>query len=401
MEDLLYWVWLSRLFPYGSDKPRELLRHFEGAKGVYEAGLSKLRETGILTEKELDIIRHTSLSRAQQILSDCRKERIKVVPYHSENYPARLRNIYAPPMVFYLKGDLGEIDREPAITVVGTRKASEYGLSITGNLSYELAKSGITIISGCAVGIDEFAHKGALKAGGRTIAVLGCGLDVDYPRANRELKQEILKRGGVLLSELPPGEGTSSWIFPVRNRLMSALSLGVLVTEAPVKSGALITAEHAVEQGKDLFCVPPHDIYSSQYSGVVKYLREGAIPVFSYQDILLEYALREPEFFCADDILKQMWEKSAKEAVKSQKKSPEQKSVEQKPEEAKPQIPDWEQEYSLEHQKIFELLTDTPQFIDNIVINSKLPMPQVMALLTELEIAGLVVSHSGGRYAKV
>lgn len=407
MENLLYWVWFSRLFPYGSNKPKELLQIFADPKELYGMDPDQLRKTGVLSEKEISAVCHTSLDRAEQILTACSKKGIDILSFADPRYPIRLKNIYAPPAVIYVKGDLGEIDSELAITVVGTRNASEYGLSITGNLSFELARAGVVIISGCAMGIDEFAHKGALKAGGKTIGVLGCGLDIDYPKQNRDLKLAILKRGGVLMSEMPPGEFPTPKIFPIRNRLMAALSIGVLVTEAPVGSGALITAEHGIEQGKDLFCVPPRDIYSKRYSGVVKYLREGAIPVFAYWDILMEYVTRNSQWLESNPMLKGMWDKIVEKSLsqKSARSRSAQKTgiIKEKPEKLKNssvRLPDWETEYSLQHKKVYELLNDTPQFIDNIVSESQLSMSQVLSLLTELEIVGLVVSHSGGRYTR-
>ncbi len=189
MDEIRYWVWLSRVFSYGSEKPRKLLEVFHSPRAVLEASEEDLQKLPFLKESDRRAIARTSLERADKILADCDRLGIRVVSYDSPEYPRRLADIYAPPMVLYVKGDIQGIDEEAGITVVGTRKASDYGKRLTGNLCYELSRAGALIISGCAGGIDTYAHWGALKAGGRTIAVLGCGLDIDYPASNRDLKQ--------------------------------------------------------------------------------------------------------------------------------------------------------------------------------------------------------------------
>lgn len=215
------------------------------------------------------IMRH-SLERSEFILKECGRLKIRVVSLEDPLYPDRLKNIYAAPPVLYVYGDLSGMDDNVVLGVVGTRHPTEYGKTVTDELCYQLAAAGAVIVSGCAVGIDAHAHMGALKAGGRTVGVLGCGLDVDYPAENKGLKRGILKYGGALISELPPGTTVSRKYFPTRNRLISGLSLGVVVTEAPVRSGSLITLNLALEQGRDVFCVPPHDICNPLYQGVVK-----------------------------------------------------------------------------------------------------------------------------------
>ena len=293
MNHLLDWIWYSQLFSYGSVRASELLQTIlpEELRNISKSSLSEL---AFLREKEIHAITHTSLRRAEMILEACRESGIDVIPFYHESYPKSLKEVYAPPIVLYAKGDLSWLDDTPALSVVGTRTASEYGLRVTGNLCYELAKAGMAIVSGCAVGIDARAHQGALKAGGKTIAVLGCGLDVNYPAENRLLKAAILDHGGALLSELPPGTHPKPNLFPVRNRLIAGLSLGTLVAEAPGKSGALITASYSLETGKEVFCIPPHDIYDPRFEGVASFIRDGAVTVCSAYDILREYSLVYP-----------------------------------------------------------------------------------------------------------
>ena len=190
------------------------------------------------------------------------------------DYPVRLRNIFEPPSLLYVKGQLPVIDEEVAVAMVGTRKASPYGVEAAEKIAYGLSRQGAVVISGAAAGVDSASHRGALRAGGKTIAVLGNGLDVVYPAENEWLYRDIAA-SGALISEYPPGTAAESWHFPVRNRIISGLSLATVVVEAPEKSGALITANTALEQGRDVFAVPgPIDAPMSR--GCNRLIADGA-----------------------------------------------------------------------------------------------------------------------------
>ena len=171
--DLIYWVWLSQAFVVGSDKPNQIIAEFGSPKAFYDNGLEQAEKLEYLSSSEVAKLRRTSLERAEFIIKECKRLSIRILTQEDDEYPNRLREIFAAPIVLYVKGELGNIDHEPAITIVGTRRSSEYGNRVTGNIAYELAKAGAIVVSGCAVGIDSYAHLGALKAGGRTIAVLG------------------------------------------------------------------------------------------------------------------------------------------------------------------------------------------------------------------------------------
>ena len=410
MDGLNYWVWLSQCFLPGSDKPNQLLLDFGSPEEFYKSGLPALDEIEYLTDVERSKIQRTSLERADFILSECKRLGIQVITLESTLYPKHLKSIFAAPLVLYVKGSLENLDEVPLITVVGTREASEYGKRLTGNICYELAHAGAVIVSGCAVGIDCYAHLGALKGGGRTIAVLGCGLDVNYPSAHRELKEQILKKGGALVSELPPGVEASPTIFPIRNRILAGMSLGTLVTEAPERSGSLITAQHALEQGRDIFCVPPTDLYSSAYSGVIRYLRDGATPVFCAKDVILEYLSLYPQTIDVSRLLDSYASTTASKTSKAIKSEPQtaQKNFEKtetavsfdvQPEEEdvskKPATP-----ASLDEneKKIYNCLEFKPKVVDVIAAESGMEMKDVLAILTTLEVKGYVFSCSGSRY---
>lgn len=405
MEEVFYWLWLSRVFPYGSEKPRKLLELFETPERIQKALPEELEQIGFLTPQDRRAIQQTRLERAEAIWKECQRLGIQILHSGSPDYPQRLRQLYAPPVVLYARGDLSGLDDEVGITVVGTRRASGYGTRLTGNLCYELSRAGAVIISGCAEGIDTYAHWGALKAGGRTIAVLGCGLDVNYPAANRELKQAILKKGA-LLTECAPGESPTRAIFPIRNRLLAGLSVGVLVTEAPVRSGSLITAEYAVEQGKDLFCVPPHDIYDLNFSGVVPYLRDGAIPVFSARDVLEEYFALYPHKLNATMTFAQQVRRDKVRPDHRQKQPKQDRPAKTHPAPSEvtvrpgPVCRKWDDSLGEEARRMYDAMTEAPEPLDDIAARAGISAAEAAALATELELMEYISSYSGKRYAK-
>lgn len=417
MDDIRYWVWLSTVFSYGSDKPDEILRRFESPKEFFSMSAEDMSKLGFLSDKDIKQIKGVSIARADKIIKDCERLSIDIVPMNDERYPNRLKLIYGPPVVLYVKGDISGIDDEVVITVVGTRNATDYSAYTTEYLSYQIASANGIIVSGCAVGIDACAHRGALKAKGRTIAVLGCGLDVDYPQENRDLKEEILRNGGALISELPPKTAAAPWVFPIRNRIMAGLALGVLVTHAPERSGSLITVEHAIEQGKDVFCVPPYSIFDSKFFGVIKYLRDGAIPVFSDEDILREYFATHSHKLDVSkvkgDIIAKKQTIGKQEKIKEQRlpereepKAPQKKAREiptESEEETRKKIEEENKDYiiSFDDRKktVYNKLTSAPKHIDELCLETGLTAGVLSSILTEFEIMGVALSSGGKRYS--
>lgn len=208
--------------------------------------------------------------------------KIKTIRYGDENYPEKLKNIYGKPQEIFLLGN-EQILHTKSIAIIGCRNCSKYGMKNAYRFGYELAKKGLCIISGFARGIDTYAHLGALKANGKTIAVLGCGLDIVYPPENKELYKEIIKNGGAIISEYPLGSKPEKQHFPIRNRIISGLSDGVLVIEAKKRSGTMITANYALDQGKDVYAIPG-DITSENSYGTNELIKEGAIPITCIED---------------------------------------------------------------------------------------------------------------------
>ena len=225
-----------------------------------------------------------TLQDVQKYLDYCEKNQIGLLSWYSEYYPEQLRTIYNPPALFFYRGNPAFLKNENMLTIVGTRNPSEYSLYAAKRLCRELAAESFTLISGFALGLDTAAHEAAIEQGVPTIAVLGCGLDQNYPKGSRMLKEQIAETG-LVLTEYFPGMTPKGSHFPVRNRILAGLGEAVLVTEARKDSGCLITANYACEQGKPVFCIPPSDIYNPRYSGQIKLIREGAFSVFSKEDL--------------------------------------------------------------------------------------------------------------------
>lgn len=248
MAALKYWLWMTTAPGLSNRTKLLLLEHFSSPEDVYYAQPDELCLVEGVTKQQAQVLADKSLTRAETVLADCAKDGQFIVTMDDAAYPGRLRDMYDPPVVLYGKGSMPLFDEEAAVAVVGTRKCTPYGTGAASQLGYELARQGGLVVSGLAKGIDGAAHQGALRAGGFTAAVLGGGVDVIYPPENRRLYEDIAATG-VLLSEYPPGTEPKGSHFPVRNRIISGLSLGVLVVEAPERSGALITANTALEQG--------------------------------------------------------------------------------------------------------------------------------------------------------
>ena len=292
MAALKYWVWLAALPGVGSRVKLRLLEHFSSPEEIYYAQPEELLLTGAVDKLQAKLLADKSLTRAEDVLAACAKAGQFIVTMDDTTYPARLRDIFDPPLLLYGKGSMPIFDDEAAIAVVGTRKCTAYGLDVASQLGYELAKQGALVLSGMAKGIDTAAMKGALRAGGFTAAVLGGGVDVIYPAENRRLYEDVAATG-VLLSEYPPGTEPIASHFPVRNRILSGLSLAAVVVEAPERSGALITASTALEQGREVFAVPG-PINAPDSKGCNALIRDGAGLVSEAWDILSFYEGRFP-----------------------------------------------------------------------------------------------------------
>jgi DNA processing protein len=286
--DIKYWVGFSLISGIGRVRFTQLENYFKKLEGAWEATPAELKQAGL----DRGSIRAIT-SRRPKISLEAEMDKldrygVKAFTWHDEGYPSRLKEIYDYPPVLYVRGSI-LLEDDWSVAVVGTRRATVYGRQVTEEIVTDLARSNITIVSGLARGIDSVAHHNALKAGGRTIAVFACGLDIVYPSENANLARRIIQQGA-LISEYPLGTKPRAESFPRRNRIMSGLSLGVLVIEAGESSGALITAHMALEQNREVFAIPG-SILSPNSRGTNKLIQEGAKLVHSHTDILEELNL--------------------------------------------------------------------------------------------------------------
>lgn len=362
---LLRWLSLAHTPGLGLVGANRLLAAYGDIEALFRAGLDDLSARGVRREIALALTRRTGLAPARQELARIRRAGIHCLTRSDPAYPPLLQEISDPPLILYGQGDLAAL-RQPVLAVVGARSASVYGRKMAETLAGDLAATGITVISGGALGIDSAAHQGALAApAGRTVAVLGCGLDVIYPPQNKKLFAMIAATG-MLLSEYPLGTKPEPFRFPARNRIISGIAVGTVVIEAARRSGSLITAEMALDQGREVFAVPGR-ADSSKSEGCHRLIQEGAKLVHRSADILAELALSP---------------------------LPAQSQILPGPELAPPLALDGDAG------AILAVLDEYPRDIEEIIATCRLPTQRVNAGLLELELLGRVETEPGPQYRK-
>jgi len=288
LDELAYWIAFGRVLGIGPVRFKLLLDFFHAdVAAAWHADSKELAQAGMDQKTINNFLKQRPTIVPQQELEKLERLRVHVITWKDKTYPRLLKEIDHPPPVLYVAGTLTEADRF-ALAIVGTRKASTYGRQVTEHFASKLAKGEVTVVSGLALGIDTFAHTAALDAGGRTVAVLGSGLDIIYPSSNFNLARRIVESGqGALITEFPLGVKPEGGNFPARNRIISGLSQGVLITEAPQASGALITANFALEQGREVFAVPG-SIFSPGSAGVNKLIQDGGARLVTHVNEILE-----------------------------------------------------------------------------------------------------------------
>ena len=393
--EMRYWVWLSTALGAGSRRAEDILRHFANPQELYEQIQTSTAPFPPLTASDYQRFRRTPLSQAERILEQCARLSIDVVTPQNSDYPQRLLPLSSLPLVLYKKGDISVLNKHFTITVVGSRSVTHYGRTLAQQISYDLAEQGIVVVSGMALGGDEAAHIGALNAGGITVAILGCGLDVDYPKEHRILKEQVLEQGA-LISEYPPGSEPVGAHFPVRNRILSGVSNSVLIVECGERSGALITANHALEQGRDVFAVPGQVIGAP--IGTFGLLRDGAVPVRNAEDILSYYDfLRERK---KKQSLKRAVSQSLLQKSPKQKKSPERTKADASSSDLQKKEQDVIGRISSDARFIYEKMPSAPIGVEELMQCTGLSIGMLFSVLTELEVDGLISALPGGRYQK-
>jgi len=362
-EDISNWLALSLIPGLGSVLIKRLLDRFKTPEAVFRAPVKELSGIEGLGEKVVgEIQKGPQKKMVERELSLLGGVGGRIVTLKDEDYPKRLKDIYDPPALLYVRGELKRED-ELAVAIVGSRKTAPYGRWITEKIGEDLARHGVTVVSGIARGIDSLAHKGAIQGGGRTIGVLGCGVDVIYPSENRSLFHQIIEHGAIL-SEFPMGSPPEGGHFPKRNRIISGLSLGVVVVQASAESGSLITAGCALEQGREVFAVPGN-VGAEGSRGTNQLIKDGAKLVESSEDIL-------------EEILPQ-WRRG-----------------EGGPQKAETLVID----VGGEEEILYKLLGETPLHIDAIIRESQLDPGKVSSLLLNLELKGLISQWPGKCFSK-
>lgn len=397
---LLYWLWLAQCNEVKDGVKAALVRQFEDPERLFFAEKQEILDAEIegLTGEHLDILLRHDLSAAEETLSDCAKAGLQVLTYDSPLYPRRLKAIYDPPIVLYYRGTLPDFDKLPTIGVVGTRHPSVYGRQAAKRLGGEIAAAGGLVVSGLAEGIDGAAMEAALSAGFPAVGVLGCGADVVYPRKHKALFQET-ERLGCILSEYAPGSPPLGWHFPRRNRIISGLSCGVVVVEAPERSGSLLTAKHALEQGRDVFVVPGN-VDMESFRGSNRLLRSGAIAVSSGRDVMEEYDLLYPE-----KLLPKRGLDRPKKAEKQEPK-PEAPEILKKKTIDNGNPPPYSgqndilQGLSADEQTVMTAIGTGIESVDDVIAKTGLPSGKVLGILTMLEIRKKIVRHPGKRVSR-
>lgn len=397
---LLYWLWLAQCNEVKDGVKAALVRQFEDPERLFFAEKQEILDAEIegLTGEHLDILLRHDLSAAEETLSDCAKAGLQVLTYDSPLYPRRLKAIYDPPIVLYYRGTLPDFDKLPTIGVVGTRHPSVYGRQAAKRLGGEIAAAGGLVVSGLAEGIDGAAMEAALSAGFPAVGVLGCGADVVYPRKHKALFQET-ERLGCILSEYAPGSPPLGWHFPRRNRIISGLSCGVVVVEAPERSGSLLTAKHALEQGRDVFVVPGN-VDMESFRGSNRLLRSGAIAVSSGRDVMEEYDLLYPE-----KLLPKRGLDKPKKAEKQEPK-PEAPEILKKKTIDNGNPPPYSgqndilQGLSADEQTVMTAIGTGIESVDDVIAQTGLPSGKVLGILTMLEIRKKIVRHPGKRVSR-
>ncbi len=285
MEHMLCWLWLTSKKGMSSDKITKLFNYFDTVEDIYSA--KSYNNIYGISVNDIHMLLNKDLSQAEKIIDETLRLGGKILLYDDENYPEMLKNVSSPPYVLYIQGKFPNVDELLTIGVVGTRKSTNYGDKVTERICRSLAESGVITVGGLASGIDAVGAWATIEAGGIAIGVLGCGLDRAYPSENAELYKAMLDKG-CIITEYPPGTPPFYYHFPIRNRIIAGLSRGVLVTEAPKNSGALITAKHAIDNNRDVFAVP-RNITEEEFIGTNILIQQGARLVNSAEDIIKEY----------------------------------------------------------------------------------------------------------------
>lgn len=413
MEEIRCLLWLVMVFGAGSPRIWKALHRYGSPQKAVEVLQKPESDAALhLPEHTLWRIRQTGEAQVEEMLARCEKLRLSILWYGDEAYPPQLLSIVNPPVLLFYQGDSSLLQEHLLLTIVGTRNPSPYSLQVEKTICHDLVQMGFVPVTGYAVGIDITANRCALEADKPSIALMGCGLDVAYPQPHANLKYEIARRG-LILSEFLPGTSPAPSNFPLRNRVLSGLSMGTFVIQAPARSGALITAENAMEQGRDVFCIPPADIFDKRYMGVIKYLRDGAIPVFDSRDIVYEYYTSHAHMIGASALYDETREKSESSVMTLGESDALQQPSRRKQRPPEPEIPEEtepdpaidpmpEEELEGLAGEILSLLQrQRVMHMDQIAAELEVSMEELTTTLTELELYGKLERLPGKQFRRM
>lgn len=286
LENKKYWIWFSLIKGLGSKRKQKLLESYKTPEKIYKLTKKELIATNGIGEKIVEnILKSKDEDYLKKYILYMQKHNIDIININDENYPKILKEIYDPPISLYIKGNKNILNNT-SVAIIGCRQASQYGIKVAKYFGYNLAKNEVNVVSGLAKGIDSYAHIGSICANGKTIAVIGNGIDTIYPKENINIANKILEKGGTIISEYPLGTKPEKMNFPARNRIISGISKSVIVVEAKEKSGTLLTVDFALEQGRDVYVVPGN-INSINSIGTNELLKQGAKIITCYKDIIV------------------------------------------------------------------------------------------------------------------
>lgn len=403
---MLYWLWLAQLPGIQLSQKHILLQHFNDPEELYCAPEARYAAIPGIPKATVAALGNKDLTPAQQIIRNCELACIKAVGLYDSDYPSRLKTIREAPLVLYIRGTLPSAEERPFIAMVGTRKATSYGTTVSHRIGREIAACGGIVVSGGAMGNDAMALQGALDAGGSAIAVLACGLDDPAPKCNASLFSAI-EKSGCLISEYPPGTPAHHWHFPARNRIISGLSNGVLVIEAPKRSGSLITANYAFQQGREVFAVPGNiDVPTCAGSNAL--LQDRATAVSTGWDVMKEYAPLFPgKVHKAEPKPLPEYKENPPQILAEKVKTPTPARPKGAKKEKLPIDKEEKPSYSVidkplpkltdQEQAVYCCLRPTPRPVDEVILESGIPAPKALSLLTMLSVKGLIENHPGGQ----
>lgn len=405
MSNLKHWIWLTQRKGLAGQSAVRVLEHFGTPEQVNAADEGAYAQVGGLSQTAIRSLMDKSLDQADEVLGDCDRLGIRLLTLQDATYPERLKAIHQPPMVLYWKGKQIAFDEEAAIAMVGTRTATPYGVQVASRLSAELTRNGALIVSGMAQGIDAAAVRGALKMGGPVVSVLGGGIDVVYPKYHRDLYEDVAAVGA-LISEYPPGTETKGANFPIRNRIISGLSVGVVAVESGRYGGTLLTVGHALDQDREVFAVPG-PVGAPESEGTNRLIQEGCAKlILNGDDVLCEFADRFPgklklgwDAFPSPAAEEQRLEGAA--VVPERREPPQAKEKPARENRGGMPVLRWEDcknKLTDDQRSLLLALDGGTMSADDLVERTQIPARRVMSAMTLLQIQGYAAEESGKRF---